>query len=469
LADICRRELLNMDKIEVLLTPVWKNERIASVMVNITMIKPELLQDAPIFQFHKNVVGVLFLTFSQKVVLKDDAGDLDYSVTQKEIPKIIMEEYHLNRKICGDVHICYEVELKPVGKNPAFDLGYEDGGMDGSGMSFMPCFEEKEYRFVVDWELSGLPKGFRGIWSLGEGRIETVQNGRTLAESFYYAGNIKGVKKNNCGFYWFENPGLPGEEVGGFVMNLFERMAEFFQDGGEPYQVFSRKVPEILTGRNKIGGIALTRSFLYLYPEENPPKEKPLKFLFPHEMVHNWPKLKDEPFGTCTWYVEGTAEYYSIILPDRFGMITKEELITQLNKRAKDYYENPRIQVTNQFAGEHLFIDGEATLVPYGRGFFYLLHMDEVIRDATKGEKSLDDVVLAILRRTRTTEECKNDVWLEEVKRIAGIDVSDEFVEMQNGKVFVPALSSLKTSVNVVKSTGTQRETGEECVLYQFE
>jgi predicted metalloprotease with PDZ domain len=150
-------------------------------------------------------------------------------------------------------------------------------------------------------------------------------------------------------------------------------------------------------------------------------------------------------------------------------MITKDELISQLNKRAKDYYENPRLQVTNQFAGEHLFVDGEATLIPYGRGFFYLLHMDEIIRKATGGKKSLDDVVLAILKRTRNMEECGNPAWLEEVQRIAGIDVSGEFEEMQNGKVFIPTVTSFQTPVRVLQSVGIQRETGKECILYQFE
>ena len=458
-----------MEKIEVLLTPEWRNGRITSVSIKIIMIRPNFEQGNLVFQFHKNTVGVPFLQFVRNVELIDEDGVLDYVTSDKEIPKILLEEYYLKRSSKGDVQINYEVELKPVGKNPAFDLGYELGGMNGSGMSFMPVLGEDDYQFSLAWDLSKLPEGYRGIWSLGEGCVETVQNGRVLAESFYYAGNVKGVTKNNLGFYWFDNPELPGEEVGDFVMNLFEEMAEFFLDPGEAYNVFSRKVPEVLTGRNKIGGLALTRSFLYLYPEENPPKEETLKFLFPHEMVHNWPKLKDEPFGTCTWYVEGTAEYYSMILPDRFGMLKKDELVNQLNKRAKDYYENPRLQVTNQFAGEHLFIDSEATLIPYGRGFFYLLHMDEQIRIETAGEKSLDDVVLAILHRTRSTEECGNEVWLEEVKKAAGIDATKEFEEMQNGKVFPPKVTSFKTPVRVIECKGIQRETGMECVLYQFE
>jgi hypothetical protein len=62
-----------MNRIEDLLTPVWRKERIASVAVQITMVKPELEKESQIFQFHKNVVGVPFLALPQKVLLQDEA------------------------------------------------------------------------------------------------------------------------------------------------------------------------------------------------------------------------------------------------------------------------------------------------------------------------------------------------------------------------------------------------------------
>ena len=56
--------------------------------------------------------------------------------------------------------------------------------------------------------------------------------------------------------------------------------------------------------------------------------------------MHNWVTLLDEPFGTCTWYVEGMAEFYCLVLPWRFGLASREELLEQLNDRAEQYYEN---------------------------------------------------------------------------------------------------------------------------------
>ena len=208
-------------------------------------------------------------------------------------------------------------------------------------MTFLPYFPDDDYLFSVKWDLSGLPDGCSGIWTFAENSGQSELGGGGLAETFYYCGQIDGVRNKNCGFYWFKDNRFPGRDVGRFVMELYEKMADFFQDSGEPYRVFSRKLPLELTGPNRQGGVALTRSFMHVYPKETPPGADRLKFLFPHEMVHNWLKLDDEPFGTCTWYVEGTAEFYCLVLPDRYGMITREELLEQLNQRCSQYYRNP--------------------------------------------------------------------------------------------------------------------------------
>ena len=63
--------------------------------------------------------------------------------------------------------------------------------------------------------------------------------------------------------------------------------------------------------------------------------------LLAHEMVHNWPHLNDNPYGVTTWYAEGTAEYYSIMIPLRNGLITAAEALAEIQKRTDAYYTNP--------------------------------------------------------------------------------------------------------------------------------
>lgn len=455
-----------MKYIEVELTPFYKNEHINEVEVSVILSGMENLQ--PLFSLNKNTVGKEFLPFTKPLRIIQNQKELSFRVETKQEDHIEKEHYYLMNETSGEIIVKYGVALLPVGKNPVFDLGYEEQGMNGSGMTFLPFFPQGEYQYKLHWNLSKLPEKSIGVWSFGEGDVTVVGDENTLTESLYCAGVHKKVTRENCGFYWTLNKRLPGKEVSEFVLDLYLKMADFFRDEEKTYQIFSRKLPEALTGRNKMGGTALKNSFAYVYSMENPPSVAELKFLFPHEIVHNWLKLKDEPFGTCTWYVEGTAEFYSIVLMDRFGLITKEELIHQLNKRAKDYYENPRNEIPNEEAGRLLFKDGEATLVPYGRGFFYLLHVEAQIKKATNGLHSLDEVVLNILEKTRAGEECGNDTWLEEVKKVSGLDISKEFHEMQKGKIFYPQMEAFTTPLKVESIIGHKRETKEQCELFQF-
>lgn len=456
-----------MIHIDLTLKPVNNGIHIDRIGVKIRFHNIEK-QESFLFGIHKNTVGKEFLPFSKKLKLRDKNGTMTMHSQEESFAHITKEYFHGDRVVEGDPVLSYECAIGPVGKNPVFDLGYEDGGINGSGMTFLPFFPKGEYNYTLRWDLKGLRPGEYGVWSYGEGKVKIQGDENTLIETLYCAGQLEKVQHDVYGYYWHPNVDLPGRIVGEYVMDLFPRMAEFFGDGHAPYQIFSRKLPEALTGRNKMGGTALRRSFEYVYSMEHPPSPQNLKFLFPHEMIHNWLTLWDEPFGSGTWYVEGTAEFYSVVLPDRFHMIQKEELVEQLNKRARDYYENPRNSISNKEAGELLFQDSEATLVPYGRGFFYLLHVDHQIRQMTDHRFSLDDVVFALLRRTRNHEHCGNQDWLEEVHRITGLDIREEFEEMQRGKIFAPQVSSFVTPIQVRPVDGRKRETQESCVSYEF-
>lgn len=457
-----------MKKLDIILTPKLLENKFNKVFVSINLVNLNLKENDFICNRNLITVGIPFLELSKEFYFEDDLGEITVSKIEEDLQHIKSEKFLTTRDTVGNIKIEYEVILKEVGKNPIFDLGFEDLGMNGSGMTFLPYFAENEYGINLSWNRENLPDNYRTLWSYGENDVKIIGDETTLCETFYYSGDVKSVQKGNCGFHWFEHEGFDGYDIGNFVMELFVKIAEFFKDKGEPYQVFGRKLPENLTGRNKKGGTALKRSFGFVYAKENPPSSNEMKFLFPHEMVHNWARLDDGEFGTCTWYVEGTAEFYSIVLADRFKIISKENLVEQLNKRAKDYYENPRNDISNMEAGRRLFKDSEATLVPYGRGFFYLLNVDEQIRLATNNEKSLDDIVLSILDKTNNGEICGNSTWLSEVKRISGLDISKEFEEMQNGKIFLPKLSCFNTNVEFFETNGTKRETDEPCILYQF-
>jgi predicted metalloprotease with PDZ domain len=308
-----------------------------------------------------------------------------------------------------------------------------------------------------------MPKGSLGICSLGEGNCEIKSSSSILLESFYMAGKALKSEENNFGFYWLENPGFYGLKVSQFAKDLYKTMSVFFKDRNNSYRIFARKVEE-----DKCGGTALKNSYHFVYPPDSPPKPTDIKFLFAHEMVHNWAKMNDEPFGTLTWYVEGMAEYYSALLLWKNNLISKDELISELNKRSRKYYENPHKNIKNEEAGKLLFNDSDATKVPYGRGFFYMAQTDAKILEATNAEKSLDDIMFAIKEKFDSGKNPAADEWLNQIKPYIKTAEQD-FKAMQNGAIIEPNLARFGIDIKAIKKEGFVRGTDKACKLWLFE
>jgi predicted metalloprotease with PDZ domain len=197
--------------------------------------------------------------------------------------------------------------------------------------------------------------------------------------------------------YWLSEPPFDVAAAAGMIQKLFDYMSGFFHDDGGSYRVFMRKT--LANG----GGTALTRSFMFGYGESKPPTAESLEGLIAHEMVHNWPTLAGDHADT-SWYTEGSAEYYSVVLSYRAGLSTPAEFLKRINEHASGYYLNPLQNLSNRVADAIYWQDSRAGHVPYGRGFMYLAAVDAEIRTRTHNKRSLDDIVLKLLERTRAAE-----------------------------------------------------------------
>ncbi len=452
-----------MYQVSVCLAPDWDGEKIRELSVELRADIPAR-KGEPLFFVNLVTIFKPFTELAEPVSLEGDGERIPLSMREEEKPPVKMGVY-VPETDSGGWTLCYRLKLAPGGRNPVFDLGYERGGMNGAGMTFMPAFyTEDTIAYTLSWDLSALPGEAIGVWSYGQGTVRREGDDGTLMETFYAAGLLDCVRLGNFGYYWFANDRILENAVA--TARIFGYESRFFGDGGEPYTIFVRHTDgdEI-----RAGGTALTRSYMYLYRDNEQLDPVWLKFLFAHEMVHNWVHLKDDPFGTCTWYVEGMAEYYSAVLPLRMGIVTGEELADQLNKRAADYYENPKRHAANAECGAGLMADKELTRVPYGRGFFYLTHADSRIRQATGGERCLDDVMLALKERFREDNSLQNEAWFEEYGRYVGRDEAlAEYESFRDGGLVVPAVDCFEGAVTVRKERGTVRETGEACDIWKF-
>ncbi|MBQ2720500.1 MAG: hypothetical protein IJF23_03085, partial [Clostridia bacterium] len=310
----------------------------------------------------------------------------------------------------------------------------------------------------IGFDISDLSEDCSCVWTYGgSGRFDV--KGDVLSSSNFCVGKIKRFENGKFGYYWLDDT-VDLSETAAMAEKIFTDFSGFFGDTDGPYRIFAR-----CRETSVCGGTAADRSYAYIYAPEKHPSKEELKLLFAHEIVHNWTTMSDIPYGICTWYQEGIADLYSTLLLYRNGMLTRDELLFDLNSKARQYYENPCIYLSNGQLGKLLFKDLEATTVPYGRGFFYLLSVDRDIRMATDGKKTLDDIVKKLL----SINKPDNEAWLSELEKIGLADARAKFDRMCSGEIIAPVLSCFDgADIEITQTHSVRRRTGEECTVWEF-
>ncbi len=452
-------------EIQVRLTPDWDGTTIRHLRVE---IRADLAARAgeDLFVINRVTIFKPFAELSEPFCLTDEQGEIPLRFRHEQEGPVKKEVYAAERDSRGMLRLTYTAQLQPCGQNPTFDLGYEEGGMTGAGMGFMPGFAfEGKAMHTLSWDLTALPQRAMGVWSYGQGTVSREGGKEMLMTTFYAAGLLDCVRMGAFGYYWFPDRRIP--ETAMVTSQIFDYESAFFQDPGDVYTIIGRHTSDPATVR--AGGTALDRSYMFIYREDAHISREWFIFLFAHEMVHNWIHLNDVPFGTCTWYVEGMAEYYSALLPWRMGIVDADALCRELNKRAGQYYENPMIHESNLSCGEALMKDPEKTRIPYGRGFFYLTHADAMIRQATGGDKCLDDLVMELNARFCQDQAIRNEAWLEVYGRYVGMETAErEHQALTEGGVAEPDITCFGGGIRMEKTEGRTRGSEEPCVLYRF-
>lgn len=474
-----------MRKLEYRLTPLWDSQRIPGMQVKIREEKPEVKKGGKLFTILENLIRYPFTCPKEEIAVSDESGELPVRFELEENFLTRCQAAYVLRDTEGSIELSYTCHFDEATGNPPYDMGYEGSGANGAGTAFLPDFTAEKYRIELIWDMSGLPQGWEAVTTFGEGGINVEEPSSALLYCYYYIGRICKEEKGNFGFYWYENPLFDGTAIGKWTMGLYERMARFFGDEGKTFRIFMRG-----NDRGQMNGMALPRSFILLYerdkkygiedfgglPEglleeydrEDYNWHNHMLTTLPHEMVHVWTTVPDEPFGNMTWFVEGTAEYYGLLLPYRFGLMSRKDALTVLNLRALRYYENPFVDSNDYEPMQRAFGDSELMRVHYGRGFFYLTSVDRDIRRATENKMCLDDLVIKILEYQKSGKEVTNELWNRELSAMLGEDSRPAYENMRKGHLFVPDGTFLEKDIAVKESEGETRREHRKCTVFQF-
>jgi M61 glycyl aminopeptidase len=429
--------------LDLLLAPHVTDGKVDALGVTLTIEKPSVAAGGTLLHMPTLIVSIPTARYDGDALqARDDAGPL--ALTQQDdapTPTGNFRRWIATRATVGDVVVTAKAPPRVVDSKtrngPLFDLREENGGLHGAGISFLPLPDTKTpYRLRVHWDLTGMPAEARGVWSLGEGDVHTTGPAELLAFSFYAAGPLQKFPAEgdpSFNMYWLTKPPFEPAEVAARVKKLYGYMSAFFHDANAPYRVIIRHNP--FRGN---GGTALAKSFMFGWNEGTAPTIDNLQDLLAHEITHNWPGLQGE-HGDTAWYSEGNAEYYSLLLSYRSGVLTIDQFLERINKRALDYNTNPLRNATNKEAADRFWKDWSAQRIPYGRGFLYLAQTDAKIRAASTGKRSLDDIVLPLSDARKAKKSHTLEDWLRLVGKEIGADQAKrDYDDMVAGKTIVP-------------------------------
>ena len=403
----------------------------------------------------------------ENVRITDDAGTVPFTQTDSTPYPYHFLHYAVQRDITGTVRIAYTVKPRPFCEGdrcgPYFDLKAEDGGASSAGLSFLPEISGLEGDISLHWDLSDCPEGATGICTFGEGDLSYHGTLDKLQQSYFIFGMVSSITDGDFGFHWLTKPSFDVEAIAAYARDLFGRMSQFFRDDGKTYRIFMRKDPYPTSG-----GTALMRSYMFGWNETQPVSVKDKQNILAHEMVHNWPHLNDNPYGITSWYSEGTAEFFCVMLPFRMGLVSKEATLKEIQSRTDAYYTNPTRHLENIEAAKICWQDRRAQRLPYGRGFFFLANTDVKIRQATDGQYSIDDVVLDILEKGRKGVTLGNEVFLQTVKEISGVDVTADWETMRTGGHIVPIKGCFDGHFSVTETEVPEADTDKPVTSYRW-
>lgn len=361
--------------------------------------------------------GALRLTYRDVDLASQAARDAEIGGPSRE--------WVASRKVVGPLTLRYTVPANAVSppRGPAPPLGFSNDGAATSAAGhvflLLPPGNAK-YRTTVAWDLSALPKGARGVSSYGEGRVTAPVplDAAELRMAYYMAGRI-GVWPGSAstrGFFsaWQGTPPFAAEPLMQWTGALYGRYVALFGEANPPpYGVFLRYNPI-----NAGGGVGLYRSFVTTFgrPGGAGTDVEELRFTLAHEMFHTFQPYIGNPAGLeSSWFGEGLATFYQRALPLRFGLIAPEAFLKDLNFHAGRYYTSAMATVPNSEVPKRFWADTRIRTLPYDRGMLYFAGVDEAMRRASGGKRSLDTLVFAMLaleRSGKTTGNADWEAWL---------------------------------------------------------
>lgn len=345
------------------------------------------------------------------------------------------------RAVQGPLQVSYRIPISnasnPLGAAPPLELRSDGAVFSGASGSFLILPDnEQAYRLKLDWKLAPLGDGALGVSTLGVGdRLAPAAAPSKAWESvFVMGGQVEHEPKRPAadGFFsaWQGKPAFDARALMRWTHGLYEHYLKFFKTSGASYNVFLRSNPI-----NPGGGVEIGNSFVGTFDQHTDVNR--FKVTLSHEMVHTFVQGLDGGGLENSWFNEGIAVHYARLLALRAGKISQADFLDDLNSTAARYYTNILNTTPNADIPARFWVDTRVRVLPYDRGALYFAQLNDEIVLASKGRRSLDDLLFAFLDSRTTGKALTQETWVAAVVREIGEKGRTQFDAMMRGQPIV--------------------------------
>ncbi|WP_343699016.1 hypothetical protein [Caulobacter sp.] len=340
--------------------------------------------------------------------------------------------YVADRDVVGTLKASYRRPIDAAAGGSISTIPTVDGpGVSGiANMLFALPSAASAYHVKLDWDLSAFPAGSEVLTSLGDGEhldIPSVSAER-LSFTMLMVGKIQREPNPATGAFTAVWTGQPSFDLRGAMRwagKLHGHMSQFFQDDRKlPYHVFVR-------AHARTTGTAVPMAFTLGYNTETTPEN--VEHLLGHEMTHTWTANDLDK-----WYTEGNAVYYQTLLPWRFGMMSAQQRLEDLNQTAARYYTNDMIGRPDSEILPKFWSDVRYNVLPYDRGAIYFAVLNGKVLRASRGKRSVDDLIRRMVLLARDGQTLTEQTWIGLLQKELGEEGPAIHKAMMSGQTLVP-------------------------------
>jgi len=312
------------------------------------------------------------------------------------------------RAVRGPVTLSYRASSLPLADHGSWwGVRHDDVSIGGAGRHFLIVPDDvAPHRVRVTWQPPACAKAGKGYSSF-PGDVAVVDSVQELLYASYFWGKGRGARATAGGGevlgVWFGDIALDVAAATSYAAEVYAAERAFFGDAdASPYTVFARVIPEQHDHSN---GIGQPHSFL-LAIGPTLPWAAHLRTNIAHEMFHRWFGMRTsigEGLDNAWWFSEGFTVYYANVIPFRHHLIGPDEFVANLNVATTKHFANKYRHATNAAIRAGFASNADLQRVPYSRGALYAAELDAAIRAASRGKRSLDDLVVGLYRAGEPT------------------------------------------------------------------